>query len=400
MIKRQAYLDKLHKLCDQNIIKIITGVRRSGKSTLFKQFQQELIDSGIKPKHIISLNLEEMENEALLERHVLNDYIMRIADEGAKNYIFLDEIQKVPEFEKLVDSLYAKDFIDLYITGSNAYMLSSELATFLSGRYIEIKILPFSFAEYFGGSDGNSSELFARYMETGGMPEVLNLINAGAKSEVDDYLRSVYQTVLERDITQKKQIRNKADFEVVLKFTTDSIGSLISPNKIATRLSEQKNIVNKTTVDSYLLALVDSFVFYKAERYDIKGRNILQTLNKYYLVDTGFIRILLGKDSNIDRGHILENIVYLELLRRHAAVWVGKVDQKEVDFVVRTESGDTEYYQVSETINGEQARERELAPFDKIRNHNAKYLLTLDAGSETYNGVKRLYVVDWLLGSL
>jgi predicted AAA+ superfamily ATPase len=392
-------LERLRKLRDQNIIKVVTGVRRSGKSTLFRQFQEELISSGVDKKQIISLNLEEMENEALLERHVLNDYIMRIADRKTKNYVFLDEIQKVPEFEKLVDSLYVKDFIDLYTTGSNAYMLSSEIATFLSGRYVEIKILPFSFAEYMTGHAGdNVGKLFAKFMELGGMPEVTNLINAGSESEVDDYLRNIYATVLEKDIIQHKGIRNKADFEAVLQFTTDSIGSLVSANKISNRLSERQNIVNKSTVDNYLTALNDSYVFYKTERYNVRGKNILQTLNKYYLVDTGLIRIILGRSSNVNRGHILENVIYLELLRRNVAVWVGKIDQKEVDFVVRTNDNNIEYYQVAETVRGRETLERELAALHKIRDHNPKFLLTLDEGTDTFDGIQKINVVDWLLG--
>jgi predicted AAA+ superfamily ATPase len=399
MVKRELYLKKLRKLRDQNVIKIITGIRRSGKSTLFEQFQNELITSGVKKSQIIRLNLEEMENEALLERHVLNDYLMRIIDKNAKNYVFLDEIQNVPEYEKLVDSLYVKDYIDLYITGSNAYMLSSDIATLLSGRYIEISILPFSFSEFCENYENTpKTEMFADFMKYGGFPEVSNFLHSGAESEIPDYLTTIYKTVLEKDIKKRREIRSDFDFTNVLNFTMDNIGNSFSPNRVADYLTNQGNSVARLTVEGYLSALADSFVLYPVNRYDVKGKRLLQTLQKYYSVDVGLTRNLLGKNVNFDTGHLLENVVFMELLRRNLQVRVGKVDEKEVDFVVQDQNGHTVYCQVALSVRDEKTLERELAPFRKIRNHNEKILLTLDDEEQDFDGVKQINVIDWLLG--
>jgi predicted AAA+ superfamily ATPase len=399
MINREQYLRKLRTLRDQNIIKVITGIRRSGKSTLFGQFQRELRDSGVREKNIIALNLEEMENESLLERHVLHDYVMRLADPRVRNYVFLDEIQNVPEFEKLVDSLYVKDFLDMYITGSNAYMLSSDLATFLSGRYVEIRVLPFSFREFAENYDNiPKSEMFGDFLAYGGFPEVSNLLHGGAKSEINAYLSNIYETVLTRDVKRKRAIRGEFDFENVLRFAMDNIGNLVSPNRIANYLTNGGSSVHRLTVESYLSALTDSFMLYRANRFDVRGKKLLQTLNKYYTVDLGLMRFLLGKDTSVDTGHILENVVYLELLRRNREVWVGKNNDREVDFVVRTIDGNTEYYQVAETMLGEATRVRELAPLENIRDHYQKFVLTLDSGDYTHRGIRQLNMIDWLLG--
>jgi len=398
MILREFYLKKLRKLRDQNVIKVITGIRRSGKSTLFKQFQDELLASGVAKHNIIALNLEELENASLLEPHLLNDYIMRLVNPRGKYYVFLDEIQNVPGFEKLVDSLFVKDNIDVYITGSNAYMLSGDLATVLSGRYIEISILPFSFAE-FAASYSNTppNEIFADYFEYGGFPEVANFIHSGAKSEVSDYLDGIYKTVLEKDVKRRRSIRSDFDFTNVLKFTMDNIGSQLSPNNIANTLTSNGNSVNRLTVESYLAALTDSFVLYQAHRYDIKGKKLLQTLGKYYSVDVGLSRNILDKNLTADRGHLLENIVYLELLRRNKTVQIGKNNTKEVDFVATAHDGTICYYQVAETTLGEETRERELAAFPT--NHHQKIVLTLDAGQANYNGIRQQNLIEWLLDS-
>lgn len=398
MIVRENYLKKLRKLRDQNVIKVITGIRRSGKSTLFKQFQNELQASGVAPRNIIALNLEELENASLLDPHLLNDYIMRLIDPSEQYYVFLDEIQNVPNFEKLVDSLFVKDFIDVYITGSNAYMLSGDLATILSGRYIEISILPFSFAEFAKSyTDTPKAEIFADYFEYGGFPEVANFIQNGAKSEVSDYLDGIYKTVLEKDVRRRRDIRSDFDFTNVLKFTMDNIGSPLSPNNIANTLTANGNAVNRLTVESYLTALTDSFVLYEANRYDIKGKKLLQTLGKYYSVDIGLSRNILDKNLKADRGRLLENIVYLELLRRNKTVEVGKNNDREIDFVTTSHNGTIHYYQVAETILGQETRERELSSLRSIRDHNQKVVLTLDIGEESYDGIRQLYLLDWLL---
>ena len=398
MIQREHYLKKLRKLRDQNVIKVITGIRRSGKSTLFRQFQAELLASGVAPRNIISLNLEELENASLLEPNLLNDYIMRLINPGENYYVFLDEIQNVPNFEKLVDSLFVKDFIDVYITGSNAYMLSGDLATVLSGRYIEISILPFFFADFAQSyTDTPKAEIFADYFEYGGFPEVANFIHSGAKSEVPDYLDGIYKTVLEKDVRRRREIRSDFDFTNVLKFTMDNIGSQLSSNNIANTLTAGGNAVNRLTVESYLTALTDSFVLYEANRYDIKGKKLLQTLGKYYSVDIGLSRNILDKNLKADRGRLLENVVYLELLRRNKTIQVGKNDSKEVDFVATSHNGTVSYYQVSETMLGADTRERELSALQNIRDHNQKVVLTLDLGNESYDGIRQQYLPDWLL---
>lgn len=400
MITRTQYLTKLHHLRDKNVIKIITGIRRCWKSTLFKQFQQELLDSGVHKKNIISLNLEEMENEALLERHVLNDYILRLADPKKKNYVFLDEIQNVPQFEKLIDSLFVKNFLDIYITGSNAYMLSSDLATFISGRYIEIKMMPFSFYEFSQNYQNTpKTEIFNDYLTYGGFPEVSNFLHNNAKAEIPSYLENIYKTVLEKDIKSRKGIRLEFDFNNLVRFAFDNIWSIVSPNKIANTLTQNWNKITHLTVESYLSALTDSFVLYQANRWDIKGKKLLQTLNKYYVIDIGLMRNLLGKDSKVDRGHILENIVYLELVRKNQSVWIWKKDNKEIDFVVKTLDGKTEYYQVAETMLGAKTRERELSSINDIKDHNLKFILTMDEWAESYNWINQINIIDWLLSN-
>ncbi|MGK2896245.1 MAG: ATP-binding protein, partial [Candidatus Saccharimonadales bacterium] len=391
MVTREQYLKKLRKLRDQNIIKVITGIRRSGKSTLFRQFQDELLASGVSPRNIIALNLEELENASLLEPHLLNEYIMRLVNPEENYYVFLDEIQNVPHFEKLVDSLFVKKYIDVYITGSNAYMLSGDLATVLSGRYIEISILPFSFAEFASSYVGTipKTEIFSDYFEYGGFPEVANFIHANAKSEVSDYLDGIYKTVLEKDIRRRRDIRSDFDFTNVLKFTMDNIGSQLSPNNIAHTLTANGNAVNRLTVESYLIALTDSYVLYQANRYDIRGKRLLQTLGKYYSVDIGLSRNILDKNFTADRGRMLENIVYLELLRRNKTVQIGKNNQKEVDFVTTSHEGTIQYYQVAQTVLGEETLERELSALRTIKDHNQKILLTLDTGREDYGGIQQ-----------
>ncbi|MDR2204771.1 MAG: ATP-binding protein [Flavobacteriaceae bacterium] len=413
MVKREKYLGKLRNLRDVNVIKVVTGIRRSGKSTLFKQFQEELIASGVKEKNIIYLNLEELENAPLLNAYVLNDYIMKMADKKRKNYVFLDEIQMVSGFERLADSLFVKDFIDLYITGSNAYFLSTDLATLLTGRYIEIPVLPFSFAEFVSGYEarvfdetfdrtfGKSKiEIFNDYLTYGGFPEVSNLLNAGKAQNVKDYLSSVYNTILEKDIMKRNKIRSKFDFENLVKFMFDSVGNIVSPNNIANTMTSAGNKISKETVDNYLSHLIDGFVFYHAQRYDIKGKKLLQTLGKFYAVDLGFLSAIFHRDTQINIGHHLENIVFLELLRRENKINIGKTDDTEVDFVVQTPQGNTEYIQVAWTAKEESTFEREIRPFEKIKDFNRRILLTADVEPATnYKGIQKINVIDWLLNN-
>jgi predicted AAA+ superfamily ATPase len=399
MIKRGNYLSILRNLRDVNIIKVITGIRRAGKSTLFKQFQEELIASGIKPKNIIYLNLEEMENEALLERFLLHDYILKNTNPRQKNYVFLDEIQNVPNFEKLVDSLFVKEYIDLYITGSNAYFLSSELATLLTGRYMEIGILPFSFAEFSQNYNGAKSrqEIFEDFMLCGGFPEAANMLQTPAKNEINNYLSGIYSSILEKDIMRRNKIRSKFDFENLYRFMLDAVGSLASPNNIAGTLTKNGNKINNDTVENYLTCLSDAFLLYPVQRYDIRGKRLLQTQNKFYSVDVGLLLAVLGRDTKVNRGHLLENVVYLELLRRYKYVYVGKNAETEVDFVAKDEKGLLTYYQVSLTVRDEKTLARELSAFQNIKDNYPKYLLTLDPEEPSYSGVLQKNVIHWLL---
>jgi len=398
MIKRENYLSALRNLRDVNLIKVVTGIRRTGKSTLFKQFQEELTASGVKPRNIVYLNLEEMENEALLERFVLHDYILKNTNPNQKNYVFLDEIQNVPHFEKLVDSLFVKEHIDLYITGSNAYFLSSELATLLTGRYIEIKMLPFSFTEFAQNyADAkNAHTIFEDYMLYGGFPEAANMLHTPAKIKINTYLSNVYTTILEKDIMKRNKIRSKFDFENLYRFMLDSIGSLVSPNNIAETLTRNGNKINNDTVENYLSCLSDAFLLYPVQRYDIRGKKLLQTRSKFYSVDIGLLLAVLGRDTKINRGHLLENIVYLELLRRYKYVYVGKNAETEVDFVAKDEKGFLAYFQVSLTVRDEQTLKRELAPLQNTKDNYPKYLLTLDPEEPSHNGVLQINLISWL----
>lgn len=398
MIIRSQYIAELQKLKDVNLIKVITGVRRTGKSTLFRQFQEELKKSGVKQKNIISLNLEEMENEALLDRHILYNYIINTINPKQKNYVFIDEVQNIPQFEKLVDSLFVKDYIDLYITGSNAYFLSSELATLLTGRYIEIQMLPLSFLEFSQPYPENASksEIFEDYMKYGGFPEVSNMLHGTAKDQINNYLSSVFRTIVEKDIMKRNLIRSQFDFAMLTEFMLDSTGSYVSPNSIANTMTSNGNKINKETVNNYIKNLTDSFILYKAQRYDVRGKKLLETINKFYTVDIGIITAILKRNSRINRGHLLENVVYLELLRRYKTVFIGKNAEKEVDFIATDTNGEITYYQVALTVRDEKTLERELTALVGIKDFFPKILLSLDPEEATHNGVKQINVLNWL----
>ena len=405
MIQRENYLQRLKNLRDTNLIKVITGIRRAGKSTLFRQFQHELRVSGINGKQIIYFNFEEIENSNMLDAYLLNDYIMKVVDKKKKNYIFLDEIQMVRGYERLVDSLFVKDFIDLYITGSNAYFLSSELATLLTGRYLEIYVSPFSFSEFLSGYVQNSadfkskSEIFDDYVTCGGLPEALNLMNGGEKNETMNYITTVFNSIVEKDILRRKKVKSKTDFELVTRFLLDSVGSIVSPNNISGYMTSTGNKIDNETVKNYLSVLRDAFLFHKVQRYDIKGKTLLQTLNKYYTTDIGFITSILGKSTKVDRGHLLENIVFLELQRRYKEIYIGKNAETEVDFVVKDMDRNLTYYQVSLSVRDAGTLTRELRPLQNIRDHYPKYLITLDPKESVYDGIIQCNALKWLLQS-
>ena len=398
MIQRIEYLDNLKALKDKQVIKVITGVRRCGKSTLFELYIDYLKKIGTEDSQIISINLEDLENADLLDYKALYDYIKNKLVPDKMNYIFIDEVQKCVGFEKAVDSLFIKKNCDVYITGSNAYLLSGELATLLSGRYIKIDMLPFSFKEYYETtkeSGKSKQELFGAYLRYGSFPYVAYLEND--EKIISQYIEGVYNTILIKDVATREKINDITVLENILKTVASSIGSPISTKKIIDTLVSSGRKISPNTVESYLRALTDSYILYNAARYDIKGRQFLKTLGKYYFVDTGIRNHIISQSAK-DLGHLLENVVYLELLRRKNRVNIGKLAEKEVDFVA-TNMNEVEYYQVSASVLDENTLERELAPLKEIKDNYPKILLTLDdmGNGANYEGIRQINVIDWLL---
>lgn len=398
MIERTEYLEQLKRFKDKDLIKVVTGIRRCGKSTLFELFINCLKETGVKDDQIIKINLEDADYNFESYKELF-DYVNKQIDSKKSYYVFLDEVQNVPKFQKAVDSLYIKKNVDVYITGSNAYMLSGELATLLSGRYVEIKMLPLSFKEYlsaFNNSDKSRYEYFLDYMKNGGMPGNISILQDNP-NDLDTYLEGIFTTIVYKDIITRNNITDKMLLESVLKFIFDSIGSPISTKKISDTLTSKGMSTSNHTVENYISAFLESFLIYKAERFDVKGKNLLARDYKYYVVDQGLRSYLLGKKADSDMGHILENIVYLELLRRGYKVYVGKVDDLEVDFVAENRDG-LKYYQVALTVRDEKVLERELKSLQKTGDHYPKYLITYDMDMEAdYDGITKINVVDWLL---
>ena len=397
MIERPEYLEELKRWKDKDVIKVITGIRRCGKSTLFELFINYLKENGIKNNQIIHINLEDADYN-FKDYKELYDYVTSKIDNKNNYYVFLDEVQNISEFQKAVDSLYIKKNVDVYITGSNAYLLSGELATLLSGRYIEIKMLPLSFKEYVSSFEDNSNtyNLFLDYMKNGGMPGNINILKSNP-NDIDRYLDGIFSTIVYKDIMARNNISDKLLLENILKYIFDSVGSPISTKKISDTLTSKGISTSNHTVDNYISAFLESYLIYKAERFDVKGKNLLVRDYKYYIVDTGLRSYLLGKKVGSDMGHILENIVYLELLRRGYKVYVGKVDDLEVDFVAENRDG-LKYYQVALTVRDEKVLERELKSLQKTGDYYPKYLLTMDMDLETdYEGITKINIIDWLL---
>lgn len=398
-IERKEYLEWLKSWKEQQIIKVVSGVRRCGKSTLFEIYRKWLVENGTEKSQIISINFEDIEYEQLSDYHVLYSYIKERLIPDKMNYIFLDEIQHVRYFEKAVDSLFIKDNCDIYITGSNAYFMSGEIATVLSGRYVELKMLPLSFKEFCSGLDDpdkmNNNQKFNLYLEQGGFPYLLKFKRNITDSK--DYLRDIYNSVLLKDIVARLNISDITTLENITKFLMHNIGNIVSNSKIANTLKSQGKGTDQKTVDKYLKSLTDSLLLYESQRYNLKGKMLLKTNSKYYTVDIGF-RNMLVRNSGSDIGHILENIVFLELKRRGYDVYVGALEDGEIDFVA-VKGSDISYYQVSATTLDENVLNRELAPFYKIHDNYPKYLLTLDElfSNADYNGIKKLNVLEWLL---
>lgn len=399
-IIRQQYLDQLTLSKDQNVIKVVTGVRRSGKSTLLELFQDALREQGIADSQIQSFNFEEEKNVELRDWRKLHHRIEQKLVPDKMNYIFLDEVQKVAQFEEVADSLFVKPNVDLYITGSNAFLLSGELSTLLTGRYISIHVLPFSFSEFVQvfPEEHNNDRLFEKYLTSSSFPEAINLAKIDDKL-ANNYLRNIYDTVVNKDIAERYQIRGRIDFDRVVKFVFDSIGSPLSARNISNFFKLSNDNIFHGTIKNYLDYLTKSYLVYPVSRYDIKGRRPLTTNDKYYVVDLGLRNILLGSTPGSDVGHRLENVVFLELLRRNEGeIFIGKNEDCEVDFMVQMAGGERAYYQVSYQVNSRpKTLARELAPFYKIRDNYPKFLLTMDLVPEQFDGIKKVNVVDWLL---
>ena len=398
LIQRKEYLQQLINWRDKKVIKVITGVRRCGKSTLMDLYKSYLRQQGVADEQIISINFEDYDYIDLLEPRNFYAYVKeRILFDGRMTYFFFDEIQNVKDFERVVDSLYIKPNVDIYITGSNAYMLSSELATLLSGRYIEIKMLPLSFKEYVEAS-GDEHELprkYRNYIETSSFPYVLDMKQDARV--IREYLNGIYNTIVVKDITQRNKFPDTMMLESVLRFAYDNIGNILSTKKIADTMTSDGRKIDTKTVEKYLNALMESYMLYQCKRYNIKGKQYLKTLDKYYAVDMGMRKVLLGSKA-MDAGHILENVVYLELLRKGYDVYIGKVDDLEVDFVAMDDKGMT-YYHVSATVRDEKTLKRELASLQSINDHYPKILLTLDDDPKMeYAGIRKINALDWLLG--
>ena len=396
LIQRDDYLNFLMEWKDRQIIKVISGIRRCGKSTLFELFCAKLQNEGVQSEQIITINFEDAENEELCDHKKLYEYVKSRMLPDKMNYIFLDEIQHVSDFQKAVDSLFIKKNTDVYITGSNAYFMSGELATLLSGRYVELKMLPLSFKEYVSAFDNNRSldELYRDYVYNSSFPYTVELDN---RRNIYAYLDGLFNTIVLNDIVQRKKIQDPLMLKSVIKFMFDNIGNPCTAKKISDTMTSKGRKISNHTVENYLEGLTDSLLMYRVSRYDIKGKEYLQLFDKYYIADVGLRYYLLGT-ANADMGHILENVVYLELLRRGYRVYVGKNAGAEVDFVVQDIDGNTEYYQVSWSVRDEQTLKRELGALESIEDHNPKYILTMDNDPPiSYNGIRQKYVLEWLL---
>lgn len=395
-IQRKEYLDFLILHANKPIIKVVSGIRRCGKSTLFEIYKNHLLKNGITEKQIVSINFEDLEFEELCDYKKLHEYIQSRLVPGKMVYVFLDEIQHCTYFEKAVDSLYIKPNIDIYLTGSNAYFMSGELATLLSGRYVELKMLPLSFKEYCleTSKDLTLIQKYNKYITESSFP--YTLVYGDNEKEKNDYLRSIFDSVLLKDIVARYKIGDVLMLESVIRFVVDNIGNRLTSSSIANTMTSNGRKIDAKTVEKYLSALTDSFLLYQTKRYNIKGKQLLKLQEKYYIVDVALRYMLLG-GKNTDVGHTLENVVYLELIRRGYNVYIGQNDKNEVDFVAQ-KGDDTFYYQVSATVRDAVTLKRELSALENINDHYPKYILTLDEDPDAdYDGIKRINALYWLI---
>ena len=397
LIQREQYLEFLRRHKDQDVIKVVSGVRRCGKSTLFELFKQELLASGVKANQIISINFEDLEYEPLQEYHALHEYIVERLIPETPMYVFLDEVQHVPQFEKVVGSLFIKPNVDIYITGSNAYFMSSDIATLLTGRYVQVEMLPLSFKEFhsaYSQQKLSDIEIYNLYIEHSSFPRLVYIED---DESIDEYLESILNTVILKDIVTRLKITDVPLLLDIIKYLLANIGSLINPTKIANTLTSYGRKTDNKTVEKYLQGLKDGLLIYEVDRFDVKGKTLLQRNAKYYVVDSAFRKFLLSRTDS-DRGHILENIVYLELVRRGYHVYVGQLQNGEIDFVAKKPHR-LEYYQVSYTVMEDAILRRELSPLEQLDDNYPKYLLTMDVLHKTdnHNGIEQKNVLDWLL---
>jgi uncharacterized protein len=397
LISRPDYFNKLLGYKDKKIIKVITGVRRCGKSTLLQLYKDYLFNNGINSKQVISINFDDYKYYDLLETKALHAYIDERIINNEKMYLFLDEIQNVKDYQRVVNSFYLNDNVDIYMTGSNSYMLSGELATLLTGRYVQIDMLPFSFSEFveINGYGDNLDRAYQRYIEGSSFPYAFQLDYE--LNQVSDYLKSLYNTVVLKDIVARKNISDVMMLESILRFLADNIGNILSTKKISDTMASDGRPINVRTVESYINAFIESYIVYQIKRYDIKGKQYLKTLEKYYLVDIGLRNTMLGSSSGRDVGHILENIVFLELLRRGYDLYIGKVEGLEIDFVAKS-SNEMKYIQVAASVRDSRTLEREIRPLRKIQNNYPKCIMTLDLDPVAdFDGIKRFNVLDYLM---
>ena len=396
MLERKTYLNKLIRLKDKDFIKVVTGIRGCGKTTLLTQYKHYLIDQGIKVERIISINFDDFKNRELKDIDALYNYITPLLSDADMDYIFLDRVQEVPNFEEVVNSLYRKNNTDIYITGSNSHLLSGELSTYLTGRYVKIEMMTLSFSEYtnLDAKNINLEREYQEYITKGGFPAVKTLSlkdNQGTEA-----LSSILETIISRDIMQRNKFRDKRKIEDVLSFIMNNIGNELSISKIANTMTSDGRKISNATVESYISEFLNSYLLYRVQRYDIKGKQYLKSLEKYYVADIG-LRNTLATNKNTDIGHILENIIYLELKKRYQSVYVGKEGIVEIDFVVSNPQS-VLYFQVAATLRDKKTRERELRSLNQIKDHNRKYILTLDNDPiTTVDGIIIMNALDWLI---
>lgn len=405
-INRPIYLNKLIEYKDKEIVKIVTGIRRCGKSTLLDLYEDYLRSSGVKAENILRMNMESLQHRELLNFLDFYDYVSNHIVKGEKNYLIFDELQAVTHWEKAIESFRLDFDVDIYITGSNAYLLSTEFSTLLSGRYVEIRMMPLSFAEFLTFYTFEPSvtmeDKFQKYLQFGGMP-ILRQFDFNT-ARVNEVLEGIYSTVILRDVLERNKATDQALLSKLVMFLADNIGSVTSPNNIGNVLYNEgdidrekgkQNVAGKT-VDKYIGMLRGAFIFYSVSRYDIKGKQLLKTLGKNYIIDLGFRNMLLGY-RDVDRGHILENVVFLELLRRDYRVSIGKIGETEVDFIAE-KPDEKIYIQVTETMSGETTRERELRPLWLINDNYEKIVLSMDKSFiKSYEGIKAVNIIDFLL---